>query len=312
MHFSTDFLKKKFYGYRETVWSFLVRGLFVLLLLPFLISGLLRTLPDPTYALVGEEGLSVSQARTIQKALHLDLSWRQQSQRLFEHILEGSWGHVTIDGQPVRRLFFEALRPTLFLIFSSLLLGTLLGILLGGIMISFYLTPLYRLMSLLCITLSALPAAGLGFIFLSITSINLDGIMGTELLEILTLALPWGGLCGQICFRYLLSFFQMPLVLGLRARGLPKKTLLWGHAKTFLTEPFKQLSLLYTIHLLGNTLVVEHLFATYGLGSFLFDSLQRQDYDALSGGLFGLSLFCWLISELNRSPKRRSGAPFIL
>lgn len=82
---------------------------------------------------------------------------------------------------------------------------------------------------------------------------------------------------------HLLETLSSPFLAAGRARGLPASRLLWRHALGAGRLPFLTLAGLLAPTLVSGSVIVERVFAWPGIGSLLFDSLNRRDYPTLLG-----------------------------
>jgi peptide/nickel transport system permease protein len=80
-----------------------------------------------------------------------------------------------------------------------------------------------------------------------------------------------------------------PLFLA-RAKGLPEPVLLWRHAFRTALPPLLTLILLSLPGLLSGAVITETVFSLHGVGRFLLESIQGQDYPAAGGAFYLLAL----------------------
>lgn len=226
------------------------------------------------------------------------LRWTSRALRL-------DFGASFVDHRPVRDRILERLPRTVALNAAALLL-----ILIGGLGWGLYAAAhsgsrLDRFGSPLVYAGAALPSFWVALLLqgglalgLGLFPLSGDASPGAadlpaprRLLDALWhLALP--ALClalGSVAFvarftrAHLLETLSSPFLVACRSRGLPEDRLLWRHAIGAGRLPFLTLAGLLAPTLVSGSVIVERVFAWPGLGSLLFESLNRRDYPTLLG-----------------------------
>ncbi|MFT3853430.1 MAG: ABC transporter permease [Ilumatobacteraceae bacterium] len=94
----------------------------------------------------------------------------------------------------------------------------------------------------------------------------------------------------------LIEIFASDYMRTSRARGLPRRVVIWNHAfrnagVTMLTI----VGLLFS-RMLSATVVVEAVFAIPGIGSMVVDAVKQRDYPALQAVVFVLAVFVLVVN----------------
>lgn len=75
-----------------------------------------------------------------------------------------------------------------------------------------------------------------------------------------------------------------------KARGLPKKRIVWNHAFRTLIPPLLTILLLSIPGIISGAVITETVFSLHGVGRFLFESVTGRDYPAASAAFYLLAL----------------------
>ena len=90
-------------------------------------------------------------------------------------------------------------------------------------------------------------------------------------------------------------------ILLARARGLPSKNILWGHAFRTLLPPLLTIFLLSLPGVVSGAVITETVFSLHGVGRFLLEAVTGHDYPAAGASFFLLALLtvgCNLLSDV--------------
>ena len=81
-----------------------------------------------------------------------------------------------------------------------------------------------------------------------------------------------------------------------RAKGVPWRTVVWGHGLRNASLPIVTIVGLYIGILIGNSVLTEIVFSRPGLGRIIVGALNQRDYTTLQGLLV---IYCFLIVVVN-------------
>jgi peptide/nickel transport system permease protein len=209
----------------------------------------------------------------------------------------GDWGFSYSDGRPVLARVAERLPATLELVLASLTLAVAVSLPLG---LTAALRPrraVGRAASLLSFGGLALPVFWFGLVLQIVFSLGLgwlpssgrttpgDGSMIDRLSHLVLPAAMLGAVHAAAWSRYIRSTvadtIAQPFASAARARGVPRREVLWRHALRPSLVPIVTIVLLDAALMVAGTVVTESVFAWPGLGSLFTEALARRDYTVL-------------------------------
>jgi peptide/nickel transport system permease protein len=278
-----------------------------------LVFLLLHAAPgDPAALLLGPTATD-AQIAAQREALGLDRPLAVQYVGWLARFARGDWGTSIVSGRPARTVLAEAWPATASLVLLSLTLSYLLGLALGLAQAARPGTRLDTLLSVVSVTLFALPGYWLGLMLVMLFTYHLRllpafGAAGldaeflspwAQVLDSLRhLALPAAtltliGLGGIARFvRGALGDVRGSLFLTVaRAKGLPGRTVLLRHSLRNALIPVLTLLGLSLPALFSGAVFVEAIFAWPGVGRVLVDAVAARDHPvvlaatAVSAGL---------------------------
>jgi ABC-type dipeptide/oligopeptide/nickel transport system permease component len=296
------------------MWAYALRR--VLIAIPTLIAVytlvflFVRVAPgDPAVAALGDYA-SKEAVEALREAMGLnDPLWVQYIRSLVGYF-KGDLGRSLINRLPVAKQVATALPYTLELTFAGILLGALIGIPTG------ILTALKRnrLPDYIGRTLSLLglsiPAFYLGILLMIAFAIRLRWfpVMGggdlSDLSDNLShLALPALSL-GIIMTSYVtrmtrssvLNVLREDYVRTARAKGLPERIVVYSHALRNALIPIVSVLGVYSIVLIGDSVMTEVVFSRPGLGKLMVSSMMQRDYIALQSLILIYAVFVVIIN----------------
>lgn len=275
-------------------------GLVVIWGVVSLVFLLLHVAPgDPAALLLGPTA-TPAQIAAQREALGLDRALPVQYAGWLVRFVQGDWGSSIVSGRPARAVLAEAWPATATLVILSLVLSYLLGLTLGLVQAARAGTRTDTLLSVISVTLFALPGYWLGLMLVMLFTYRLRLLPafgaagldaeflspGGQLLDALRhLALPAAtltlvGLGGIARFvRGALSDVRGSLFLTVaRAKGLDSRTVLLRHALRNALIPVLTLLGLSLPALFSGAVFVEAIFAWPGVGRVLVDAVAARDY----------------------------------
>jgi peptide/nickel transport system permease protein len=281
-----------------------------------------RAMPgSPLPYLVGEEvgRLSPERLAEVRERYGLNEGLGRQYLRYLGGIVRGEWGTSFQLGRPVVEVLRERLPWTLLLVGSSLVLATFLGVV-AGAFAAWRRGGRFDTASLGgAIVLDALPTFWLGMILIAVFAVELRWLPSfgavtpgsalgpyAQIRDVAEhLVLPVAALTGAtLSGTYLVMRYAMLDVLGqeyvrtARAKGVPERTLLLGHAVRNALLPVSTVVFLNLGFLVGGATVVETVFAYPGVGTLLYEAVLARDYPVLQGAFFVLTLSVVLANAL--------------
>lgn len=222
-------------------------------------------------------------------------------------LLRGNLGKSLTSGAPVLDEILERLPATLQLTASSLLFGIIVGVGLGIISAVKQYSWIDQLLTLAGFFWISTPGFvfAIGGIFLLSQKLPLfptSGIINygeeaTLLTRIHHMILPSVvlGLGSVASFmRYarssMLDVIRQDYITVARAKGLAEKAILVGHALRNALIPLITIISLDIPFLIGGTVIIEHIFAWPGMGTYSLAAIHSRDYPVIMGVNFTVAL----------------------
>lgn len=296
------------------MFSYLVRRLFIglitLTLITFIIFGLIRNMPGSpisnAMAMIdpGKE-LNPADIERMKKAYGLDKPWPEAYVIWVGNVCKLDFGRSISRKQPVSRLIWERIGPTLILSISSLLLTYLLAIPMGLYSSARQGHLDERTIGTILYMLYSFPSF-VAALFLQIYLANKLGLlplygMKSDNYNTLTTAQQvWDvfkhALMPIICYTYgSLAYYsrfiranmhevlRQDYIRTARAKGLGPVSVLVKHAFRNTFIPLVTLIGLTLPSLLGGSVIIERIFSWPGMGQLYFESILERDYPTIMG-----------------------------
>ncbi|MCF7891209.1 ABC transporter permease [Candidatus Bipolaricaulota bacterium] len=300
--------------------SYIIRRILVaiptLLVVLTLVFLLVRVAPgDPATAVLGQQA-SKQAIENLRTKMGLDQPlWKQYFQYL-KGLVQGNLGKSLISRRPVGGQVLHALPFTLELTATGVLLGSLFGIPLGiltavrrntlvdylgrifslaGLSIpAFYLGIL--LMMLFSIQLNLLPTVGGG------SQSDIQGLIRHLILPGLTLGLIMTAYVTRMSRSSILNILRQDYVATARSKGLRERIVIYKHILKNALVPILSVLGVYSIVLIGSSVMTEIVFSRPGLGKLMVMSMKQRDYLMLQSLLTiyaGLVVIINLVTDLS-------------
>jgi peptide/nickel transport system permease protein len=291
-------------------------GQYALVLLAALTLNFLlpRAMPgSPLRFLAGEDVgmLAPAQVAEVRARYGLDRSLAGQYVTYLRQMATGQWGFSYQLGRPVGSVIRERLPWTLLLVGSSLLVATLFGVVVGAAA-AWHRGRAFDTAALTgAIVVDALPTFWLGMLLIAVFAVEL------RWLPIFGAASPWGPQAGWpyvadvlrhlvlpagtltlatlsgtfLVMRYaMLDALGQDYVRTARAKGVPERRVLLGHAVRNALLPVSTVVFLNLGFLVGGATVIETVFSYPGIGTLLYQAVLNRDYPVLQGAFLMLTL----------------------
>ena len=244
------------------------------------------------------ESATDQQVAEYRHYLGLDEPLPLQYVRFLQRAVSGDLGNSLTYHQPATIVLAEHLPATLQLSFVSLALALLVAVPLGVLSAvrrdSFW---DYLGMTLAMLGQS-LPAFWLGLVLMLIFAVNLhwlptsgSGGLPFLVLPSVTLGAYMAGLFTRLVRSGLLEVLGEDYVRTARAKGLPDRVVLYGHALRNMAIPLVTVIGLQFGTLLGGAVVVETVFSWPGVGTAAVTAIGARDYALVQAVVLVVSLF---------------------
>lgn len=249
---------------------------------------------DPATAALGDYA-SQEAVERLRERMGLDAPLWLQYLRFLKDLLQGDLGKSLITGKSVSGQIRFVLPFTLELTFSSVIIGTLLGVPLGVITalrrndVSDYMGRIFSLVGL------SVPAFYLGILLIFFFAVKIDlfpAVGGGDLsnlsenlhhlvLPALTLGLIMTAYVTRMSRSAMLNVLSEDYVRTARAKGLAERIVLFRHALRTALIPIVSLVGIFAISLIGSSVMTEVVFSRPGLGKLMVGAMKQRDYTML-------------------------------
>jgi glutathione transport system permease protein len=280
--------------------GFLARRLLLSLLTGFavlsLVFVLVRIVPgSPAQVVLGDHA-SDAAVRALEVRLGLDRPLWLQYVSFVSDAVVGDWGVSLVNGRPVVAEIMKVLPWTIELTLASLLIGTVIGLPLGvwsavnrnrapdyvtRVLSLFGLSfpPFVLAVILLLLFAILLPL----FPVISAETGSVSAWFRSMALPALNLGLIMAAYITRVARSAMLEVLAEDYVRTARAKGVPRRAVIWRHALRNALIPIITIVGLYLGILIGNSVMTEIVFNRPGLGKLIVAALNSRDYTLLQG-----------------------------
>lgn len=287
--------------------------LLVVLTLVFL---LVRVAPgDPATAVLGQQA-SKEAIENLRERMGLNEPLWKQYFGYLGGLIHGNLGKSLITRQPVGSQVLYALPFTLELTATGVVLGSLLGIPLGILTAIYRNTILDYLGRIFSLAGLSIPAFYLGILLMMAFSIQLDflptvgggsqGDIGDLLYHLvlpgLTLGMIMTAYVTRMSRSSILDILQEDYVSTARSKGLKEWVVVYKHILKNALVPILSVLGVYSIVLIGSSVMTEIVFSRPGLGKLMVMAMKQRDYLMLQSLLTvyaGLVIIINLVTDLS-------------
>ena len=266
-----------------------------LLVVVTIIFVLIRVVPgDPAQAALGDQA-SEESVNQLREDLGLNASLWEQYVTYLGNLLQGDLGNSLITRQPAWDQIRGVLPFTIELTVASIILALTLGLPIGiltAVKRNTWIDYTGRIVSLA--GLSA-PAFYIGIVLIYIFAAQLGWLpaihqgdftdvrdnLRSLVLPMITLGLVETAFVTRMTRSVMLNVLSDDYVRTARAKGLTERTVLFRHALRAGLVPVVSLIGLFTIGLIGSSVLTEEVFARPGLGKLMIGATKQRDYTLL-------------------------------
>ncbi len=282
----------------------------ILLAVVTIVFLLIRVAPgDPATAALGDYA-SKAAVEALRERMGLNDPLYVQYARFIWGLIKGDLGESLITGKSVASQIRYVLPYTLELTLAGIILGSIFGIPLGILTAlkrntSFdYIGRIFSLGGL------SVPAFYLGIILLFIFAVKLDifpVVGGGDLLDLednlrhlvlpaLTLGLIMTAYVTRMTRSSILNVLNDDYIRTAKAKGLSKRVVIYKHALRNALIPILSVIGVYSIVLIGSSVMTEIVFSRPGLGKLMVGAMKQRDYITLQSVMVIYATFVVLIN----------------
>ena len=255
---------------------------FGVLLLTFV---LVHSIPgDPVEVMLGESASSADR-EVLRHNLGLDKPLTIQFFQYVAKVAQGDLGVSIHSKKPIVDLLAERLPATMKLAALALIIAISIGVPLGIVAALKVDRWADNLVTVLSLTVSAMPHFWLGPLLMMVFALwlGLLPVSGMDastsiILPALTLGFGLAAILTRMTRASMLEVLHEDFIRTARAKGLPEKTVILKHALRAALLPIVTVLGLQLGSLLAGTVITETVFAWDGIGRLLVESIEKRDY----------------------------------
>lgn len=222
--------------------------------------------------------------------------------RYMAGIFRGDLGTSYANKLPVWELFFDKFPNTLRLALASVVVTVLLSLPLGIIAAVRENTWVDTVCSTLSFVGLAMPNFWLGLLLIMLFAVNLHWLPSTGAVGFKSLILP-AITCGtgnmaaltRITRSSMLDVLRQDYLRTARSKGQSERNIIFKHAFRNAQIPVVTQIGIQMSTLIGGAVLTERVFAWPGVGAFMVDSIQKSDYEVVTGFVIMLAIFVSLV-----------------
>jgi peptide/nickel transport system permease protein len=251
----------------------------------------------------------------VRARLGLDRGIGVQYLIYLKHLAQGNFGISYYYGQPVSQLVFNRMVPTLVLLLYSTIISLVIAIPAGLLAGTRQGRGADHALRVVATAGLGLPSYWTGFILILVFSVTFHifpiagygNSWGQRLYNLFLPALTCALNVAPLVMRSLRTSLGEALGAGFidtaRAKGLPARVVLLSHALRVAILPALNVLGLNIGFLVGNTVLVENVFAVPGLGQLMINSIGTRDYPTIQMVtlMFGvIVVLIYLVTDLGQ------------
>ena len=274
----------------------------VVLAVSFIVFFIMDFVPsDPAVTVLGD-GATEEQLDYYRETHGLNDPLIIRYVRYMEGIVQGDLGTSYAQNRPVWDIFFEKFPNTFKLAVASVVVTVLLSIPLGILAAVKNNTWVDTVCSTFSFVGLAMPNFWLGLLLIMLFSVNLHLLPSTGAVGVKSLILP-AITCGtgnmaaltRITRSSMLDVLRQDYLRTARAKGQGEGKIITRHAFKNAQIPVVTQIGIQMSTLLGGAVLTERVFAWPGVGAFLVDSIQKSDFEVVTGFVIMLAIFVSII-----------------
>lgn len=262
---------------------------------------------DPVSVRLSLGGIAVDPAAAAQMRteMGLDRPLSVQYGDWLMRFLHGDMGTSYRSDRPVSALLLQALPYTLTIAGSAMLLTLLISLPLGIAIAAYRNSALDCTIRFLTFIGNAVPSFIVGILLMFLFSYQLGWIPVLAGNSPIGMVLPTAALALIMSARYIrqiraatLDELAKDYIIGLRARGITKRRILFGNVLKNIMGVVVTLTAISVGSLLGGVVIIETLFNRPGVGSLLMTAITSRDYPVIQAAVVWMVLAYFVVNLL--------------
>ena len=270
--------------------------------------GLLYIAPsDPVSIRLTEDGTAANPEVVVRMRaeMGLDEPFLVQYGTWLMHFVQGDMGKSYITDIPVAKTFSSALPYTLRMAGIAMLLTLLVSLPLGISIAALRGSRFDYGIRLLTFVTNAMPNFVIAIVLMYIFSFKLGLIPVLATTKPIGMILPSATLAIVMSSRYIrqiraaaLDELDKDYIVGLRARGIPERQILFGNVLKNIMVIVITLTGISVGSLLGGTVIVETIFNWPGIGHLIMTAISNRDYPIVQATVVWMALAFFFVNLL--------------
>ena len=235
--------------------------------------------------------------------MELDAPFLVQYGRWLVHFLQGDMGRSYITDVPVATTFWKAVPYTLRMAGTAMGLTLLISLPLGIAIAAYRNSCMDYALRFLTFVLNATPGFIIGIVLMFVFSYRLGWIPVLATTKPIGMVLPALTLALVMSSRYIrqiraaaLDELAKDYVIGLRARGIPERVILFRNVLKNIMVIVITLTGISVGSLLGGTVIIETIFNWPGVGSLIMTAISARDYPVIQTVVVWMALAFFLVN----------------
>jgi peptide/nickel transport system permease protein len=273
---------------RRLILTRLAEAVVSLFLMSIVVFMLARLTGDPVGVLLGDGATQADKAALVAE-LGLDRSVFEQYAIFIGNVLRGDFGRsIGGDQSPALQLVLERLPYSLLLASASLVIALGVGIPLGVAAAVHRGKPADTAARIVALLGQSIPPFWLGLVLIYVFAVQLGwartsgfGGLANVALPAFTMALFSLAAIVRLVRGAMIESLTSEYVKLARAKGLPERDVIWGHA--FRNSAFPVVTFMGTFFatMITGAVVIETVFSWPGVGRLALDSIMKRDFPVI-------------------------------
>jgi peptide/nickel transport system permease protein len=288
------------------MWFYLIKRLLLALLVVLGVLTLsflcIYLAPGDPVAMYERPDIKTATVDNLRHQMGLDQSVYRQYLDWLKNLFRGNLGVSFMQHRPVLEILVEAIKNTVQLTVTVLLLQFPIGIAIGVLTAVRYKTFLSRTVHAFLLFCYSMPGFWLALMAVMLFSYQLGWLPAGQMrsfvtepgfwpmavdrlrhliLPVLVLALPMIAYTARFVRTAMIEILSRPYIINATALGLSRKTIIWKYALRNALLPLVTLLGIYIPFLLGGTVITEYIFAWPGMGRLTVQAIFSYDYPVI-------------------------------
>ena len=265
-----------------------LQGLLTLWLVTVAVFFLVRLTGNPINFLVSPDATPEDRERLIEY-YGFDKSYWEQYINYNKNFLQGKFGEsLRWDSRDAFEVFVDRLPATIQLTLAAMVFSIFVGVALGVLSATNPDSPFDRVSKVVAILGQSMPVFWVGILMILVFAVKLGVLpaggsidrLGYQAIVLPAITLGWLFVAAhmRIVRSSMLEVLDSEYIKMIRAKGLPRRLVIWKHALKNASIPIFTLFMVNFAQLISGAVVTETIFSWPGIGRLLVDSIFVRDF----------------------------------